>query len=153
MLAKRHADALQSMETAVEVRISIDTNLLAVRMSLQRLLSSTQFAKLTDDSKSTVEIVLAEALNNVVEHAQTQPGDCVNLIAVCRLDTLKFTISDNGLPMPGSRLPSGSLQSLTSLPEGGFGWFLIRRLSHSVTYRRVKGCNMLSFCVAVDYVS
>ena len=39
------------------------------------------------------------------------------------------------------------------LPEGGFGWFLIRSLTRDLTYLREDGYNMLCFCVDVDYRS
>ena len=36
-----------------------------------------------------------------------------------------------------------------ALPEGGFGWLIIRRLAHDVRYLRQSGVNELSFRLAV----
>ena len=61
---------------------------------------------------------------------------------------------DSGLPMPGGELPAGRLAEATDiqdLPEGGFGWFLIRSLTQDLAYQRVDGLNILSFCIAVEY--
>jgi serine/threonine-protein kinase RsbW len=50
--------------------------------------------------------------------------------------------------MPKETLPEGRLiarADVSNLPEGGFGWFLIRALSRDLDYRRVGGRNLLSF--------
>lgn len=67
-----------------------------------------------------------------------------------RLDqgALHCRITDSGAAMPGGRLPPGQFQDLgetQSLPEGGFGWFLIRTLAQDLDYRRIAGRNLLSF--------
>ena len=61
---------------------------------------------------------------------------------------LHCTVSDTGAPMPGLCLPEGQFQplkDLADLPEGGFGWFLIRSLTEGLAYQRSKGLNRLSF--------
>ena len=63
-------------------------------------------------------------------------------------------VVDTGLPMPGGEAPAGKLGKLLEiqdLPEGGFGWFLIRSLTQELTYQREGNQNTLSFCVDVDY--
>jgi len=98
----------------------------------------------------SAEIVLAEVLNNIVEHACARAPDgeialrlslCGRGVAVC--------IVDNGAAMPGLRLPDGrhGQRALAAgdLPEGGFGWALIRSLSEDLAYRRECGRNHLSF--------
>jgi serine/threonine-protein kinase RsbW len=50
--------------------------------------------------------------------------------------------------MPGLCLPAGKFQpldDLADLPEGGFGWYLIRSLTEELSYRRSNGINRLSF--------
>ena len=67
-------------------------------------------------------------------------------------DQLRFHIKDKGLPMPGAEPPVGHppyVGSLDDLPEGGFGWFLIRTLSRDLEYRRVGELNLLSFGVCL----
>jgi len=58
------------------------------------------------------------------------------------------TVIDQGLPMPGECLPEGRLpevRGVEELPEGGFGWHLIRTLSRDLAYRRIDGRNELRF--------
>ncbi|MBO9447713.1 ATP-binding protein [Ruegeria sp. R14_0] len=96
-----------------------------------------------------VKIALAEAINNVVEHAYA--GITPAKVKVhCRLhqNWLDILISDTGNPLPGFRVPDGVPASLGSsideLPEGGFGWFLIHELTSDIRYERSDGCNLLS---------
>ncbi len=56
--------------------------------------------------------------------------------------------------MPDGELPIGRLTDpkiAKDLPEGGFGWFLIRNLSQDLTYDRDEDKNILGFCISVDY--
>jgi len=101
-----------------------------------------------------VQIALSEAVNNVVEHAyaDTTPGD---VDIGCNLDTeqLWISIRDAGLPLPNETLATRKPADLSGpredLPEGGFGWFLIRELTSAVTYERDNGTNRLSLCFDV----
>jgi serine/threonine-protein kinase RsbW len=95
-----------------------------------------------------VEIALAEAVNNVVEHACSDLADASACITCAINDgSLNIEISDTGRPLPELRLPAGSKADLSGpledLPEGGFGWFLIRQIAAHVHYERVNGRNRL----------
>lgn len=101
-----------------------------------------------DEAAGTAEIVLAEVLNNIVEHAYGGGGGPVEL----RLDGvpggLLCTVTDRGRPMPGGALPKGRPQApparIEDLPEGGFGWILIRDLAEDLHYTRSGGRNVLT---------
>ncbi len=55
--------------------------------------------------------------------------------------------------MPGGQLPLGMSQSLNvglcDLPEGGFGWFLIKDLAKDLKYRRIGQENHLHLRIAI----
>lgn len=95
-----------------------------------------------------IKIVFAEAINNVVEHAYAEraPG-MVRVSVLDAKDHLEVQIADTGRPLPGLKIPDGipaSVETDTSnLPEGGFGWFLIRTLADEVRYDRKNGQNLL----------
>lgn len=98
------------------------------------------------------EIVLAEVLNNVAEHAYAEHRRGVIEIEIARTDdALAFRVRDDGLPMPADELPAGRPHDLDvppdQLPEGGFGWFLIRSLTEGLQYRRSANRNELRFRV------
>lgn len=102
------------------------------------------------DLRDSAEIVLAEIINNVVEHAYAD--ETLGMIEIA-LDAVQdgFTcaIRDNGVPMPGGAPPDGSLPDIdvdvNDLPEGGFGWYMIRTLVEDLAYDREAGQNNLTF--------
>ena len=62
-------------------------------------------------------------------------------------DTLRITVQDRGVALVNGipeGLPAELGDRLEDLPEGGFGWFLIRQLSETVTYLRQGDRNNLS---------
>ncbi|PTE23528.1 ATP-binding protein [Cereibacter changlensis JA139] len=126
-----------------ETGLVLDSHPLAVRAALRRLLDAPPLDGLDEEARWRAELVLAEVLNNVVVHGQPRGRIVVRL----RLEgeALAFRISDQGLPLPGGRLPKGVLQAPDTLSEGGFGWPLIRALASDLEYRRAEGVNHLSF--------
>lgn len=102
------------------------------------------------DDVGTIEIVLAETLNNIVEHAYGEDRDGqIELCLEPNADGLDCRVTDSGRPMPFGVAPAGAPADLgptrDGLPEGGFGWFLIRELSRDLVYQRIDGCNCLEF--------
>lgn len=103
---------------------------------------------LSGDDCGTVEIVLAEALNNVAEHAYAMVGaGSMSVTIALGAKAATIDILDAGSPLPYLRLPPGRPPILKppndSLPETGFGWFLIRSLSSGLSYARRRGQNHL----------
>jgi serine/threonine-protein kinase RsbW len=127
----------------------------AVRKVLADTLTGLRHLELPIEETGTIEIVLAEALNNVVEHSYAdRPSGMVNLQIDQTSNDLCFLISDRGQPMPDNALPLGRPHDLNcamhDLPEGGFGWFLIRDLARDLQYTRKGRKNILSFRIAVN---
>ncbi len=125
-----------------------------VRLAVERAMETLETLKLTYDDRNAIELILAEALNNVVEHAYPpgQPGNVKLVLRHGRAGVL-IEIRDTGKPMPNGRTPLGvhpmEKSPDESLPEGGYGWFLIRQLARDVVYDRENGENFLIFRVAV----
>jgi len=129
-------------------RIVLASDPKAVRDALIRLFAMPPLRDLSPDGRGTAEIVLAEALNNVVEHAYAQFGGVIEVTLDYEHPNLSCEVVDSGLPMPGGRLPNGTpipLDGQHDLPEGGFGWFLIRSLTRTMVYRHSGGRNTLAF--------
>lgn len=130
------------------MQITVPGNADAVRHALRDLAASPLFDGLAQDLRSTAEIVLAEVLNNIVEHAYAARQGEIGLVIDRKAQGLACEISDSGAPMPGLCLPKGQFQPLgltEDLPEGGFGWFLIRNLTEKLEYHHANGVNRLSF--------
>ncbi len=94
-----------------------------------------------------VELVLAEVLNNIGEHAYGGAGGRVWLKARMEGEALCVTVADRGRPMPGGTMPPGGLPETEvpceRQPEGGFGWYLIHSQADAVRYSREAGQNTL----------
>jgi len=122
---------------------------LAVREVLARTRDWLHACAMPDEACGTVELVLAEALNNIVEHAYPPetPGD-IQIALALHPARLVAILSDQGAALPGLCPPDGLLPehdvARGELPEGGFGWFLIRDLTDRIDYRRAAGCNHLT---------
>lgn len=118
----------------------------SVRAALQRITAAAPVRDLTDDQRGTVELVLAEVLNNVAEHAYARTSGHVAVTVALHGDALLCEVVDEGAAMPNGRLPEGQLPQ-DDLPEGGFGWHLIRSLTRDLSYRRQRGTNRLGFAI------
>jgi serine/threonine-protein kinase RsbW len=98
--------------------------------------------KITD-----VQIVMAEALNNVIEHgfASDNSGHIGIDIEVAN-GSIVAEISDNGkefTPPEANQTPLQDNDDFDHLPEGGFGWILIREITTSYTFHRIANENRL----------
>jgi serine/threonine-protein kinase RsbW len=149
MACNMQADPIcASTPKLVGAHLTIPARKSAVREGLQSLFDTILLQSLPAHERGTAEIVLAEALNNIVEHAYSCYEGEIEISLQLRKDELVCKISDTGLPMPDGQLPSGKLPKLgqlDSLPEGGFGWHLIRSLSKDLDYHREDGRNFLTF--------
>jgi serine/threonine-protein kinase RsbW len=135
-------------EAPSTIRLELDSDPVAVREALRILFDGRPLSRLPDDARCRAEIALAEALNNVVEHAYDRAPGRISVTVLLSGGMLTCTIVDRGNPMPDGALPHGHLPEIVpggDLPEGGFGWHLIRALSHDLAYARVEGRNELSF--------
>lgn len=122
----------------------------AVRRALKAAMQFLRSQDTTPGQSGSAELVLAEVINNIIEHAYR--GDRAGLIEIRlsrRDDQVLFTVLDDGLPMPGGGAPAGRPHDLDrdtqDMPEGGFGWFLIRELTEDLDYRRDESRNCLHF--------
>jgi serine/threonine-protein kinase RsbW len=126
---------------------------LAVREMLADLMARLQPWDLPEDDLQRVELVVAEALNNVYEHACGY-ADGIYVAATARLDPplVRIEVVDRGAPMPGLALPERAERRSPAearnlpreaMPEGGWGWMLIRDLTRSVHYERRDDGNHL----------
>lgn len=142
---------------------SFDLHLRAEQREVRRVLQDlrTRMAgQLSPDDAGSLELALAEVLNNIVEHAfaDRAPGQVsVSLRQADRGDALLCRVEDDGHPMPGMTLPEGHMQPVAErigdLAEGGWGWMMIRALTEDVAYERQAGHNRLHFRLPLSTAS
>lgn len=130
------------------MHLTLASDPVAVRNALETLLASNAMLGLDDCARGTAEIVLAEVLNNIVEHAYAATTGEIVISLSPQPDGVFVAVRDQGRAFPHEELPQGILPAIDSaadLPEGGFGWFLIRTLVQSLEYQRTGSTNHLSF--------
>jgi len=149
-------DCAMSLVSKLPVfQISIHSGGMAVREALKRLMDGLKPLSLDVEEAGTVELVMAEALNNIVEHAYPEgdPHGPISITCSHARDGLHMTVVDNGRAMPDGQTPLGTPAqtdvALNDMPEGGFGWFLIKDLAKDVTYDRINAENHLKLRLAV----
>lgn len=101
------------------------------------------------DRLHEIDIAVTEAVNNIIEHAYAKaPGGMVKLDLRVMPGMLTIDLADWGVALPGREIPNIRPANLTrsrsNLPEGGFGWRLIRQLCNEVRYCRERGKNQLT---------
>ena len=88
-----------------------------------------------DEQFDQLNLALAEGFTNAVRHAHAGlPGSTpIDIELLLRTDQIEIRIFDRGDPFDPDSL---SEPKPGSLREGGYGWFLLRRLADRVTYDR-----------------
>ena len=143
------------MQGASQFAIKLSSGELSVRDALEQLKRGLSPIGLSNDDLASVEVVLGEVLNNIVEHAygRSKEGE-ISISCVPRPFVLRFSVEDEGAALPDEQLPEGELPCLQgpleTLPEGGFGWYLVRNLSFDLKYQRVGQRNVLAFSIPVE---
>lgn len=105
---------------------------------------------ISPDTMGRLELVLAEVMNNVAEHAAEAAGPRSMHLCVVMHDTgLSCAITDDGGMLPPDCLLPRTLPALDplDLPEGGFGWCLIQGLTQALCYYREEQRNCLAFTI------
>lgn len=152
MLADENAQTAPAHNTQVTSHIFhlvFNADALSVRAALRSAVARF-IRQISTDEAGTLELVLAEVMNNIVEHSYVgrAPGE-ITLSIVRDRRGLSCSISDDGVPLPADHLLRNISQKPRpepqNLPEGGFGWFLIRDLAEDLGYFRDGGRNLLAF--------
>ncbi|TCL00650.1 serine/threonine-protein kinase RsbW [Shimia isoporae] len=136
-----------------DIHIELEGTPHEVRVALETLRERLTERQLEACNAGTLEIVLAEVLNNVVEHALADRSDgLIALTGNYDKNSWHLKVRDNGKPMPDDQIPSGNAPDvetdLMDLPEGGFGWMMVRTLARNIAYSRADDSwNELTFSI------
>ena len=102
---------------------------------------------LGDQVLNRIEVVLEELISNVVRHASDV--DDLSLEARWTDDAVHLTIEDNGAAFdPTAAAAPPAFSTLDQAKLGGRGILLVKRLTQSLHYERIGGCNRIRAAVA-----
>lgn len=135
----------------IELQASNET----VRETLIEIRTKLAHHGYSEDFLQDCGIVLAELLNNIVEHAYQDTGEgVIELTLDMHPGALNVVVRDQGVPMPHGRLPEKKQADIDverlDLPEGGFGWFMIYELVDRLSYSFEDGCNVVSLVISAS---
>lgn len=93
-----------------------------------------------------LNLVLEEAISNIIFYAYPgQSGKEINVQALCKGNSLIFTLTDTGLPFDPTRVEDADITlSVEERPIGGLGIFLIKNIMNEVEYQRIEGKNIFT---------
>lgn len=133
---------------ALAFQTELTSSALNVRQAVIDLRDSLMLLRFDDDTAGSVELAAAEALNNIAEHAYCGSADgTIEMTAYVDGSALYLSIIDEGKPIASAELPEGAVPEIpenrSDLPEGGFGWSIIRQLCDDVQYHRQNNRNAL----------
>ncbi len=123
------------------------------RATLTAVCDSLRRRGMGEDDLSSAELILAEVLNNVVEHAYAYGEGWIEMEINLRRDAMACIVRDQGHAMPGNTPPAPGpmrLEPPDNLPEGGFGWHIIRCLTSGLNFRRDGEHNELRFVMPLS---
>lgn len=108
----------------------------------------------SEEDIASIELTLAEVLNNVVEHAYADTTDGeIQLRIDNKAPNFLFVVLDSGRPLPNGRLPMGTTADPAledyEQEEGGYGMCIIRQIAKKLRYRRIENLNELSFRITL----
>ncbi|MCV2892490.1 ATP-binding protein [Lentibacter sp. XHP0401] len=146
---------LYANQAQADLCLEFPSGELEVREALAELICKLKGMDLSADDIGSVEVVLGEVLNNIVEHAYGTQNTGLIAVSLKRAGhVLRFHVLDEGGNLPSEGLPDGRLPPLDgpldALPEGGFGWYLVRNLAFDLAYKRVGETNELAFSICCE---
>jgi serine/threonine-protein kinase RsbW len=135
-----------------DIRLSIDSRLEQVRVLSGALHGIGKELQLSDDKLGQLELMMVEAVNNVIEHAyELQAGNDVRVRVEYSPQAVHLIISDSGHTMPDElHSEAREMPNPEDLPEGGWGMGLIHLLADSILYIRDAKGNHLHVSKQLD---
>jgi len=121
---------------------------LGVREVMIQMRDVLRSRELTEDTQSSIEIAVAEGLNNIVKHALTGGnGERIGLELSINAVQIVIRLQDQGRGFSNWHDVRDTYADATArksdLPEGGFGRGLMCALTSRLEYKRVNGMNSL----------
>jgi len=126
-------------------KININSTFSEVRHASELLQQFCDKHNVAFETQGQLELMLVEALNNVVEHAYQKQPDGNILIEFLKVEnTAVIKITDEGIAVSGTAMVERSnLPNENTLPEGGWGLCLIQALADTIEYFRYADHNTL----------
>ncbi len=126
------------------LQMQCDGELRAIRSTVKTVETHLSTLGLARDVIDDLNLALTEAMTNIARHGyQCERGEITLSIRI-EGNYLKCELEDRGVAFNPDAL-GHSAPDPSELREGGYGWYIIRKLSENLCYARENGRNRLSF--------
>lgn len=129
------------------LRLSLHGDAEAVAQALAQVDTFSEAAGLDSSLRFRLQVCVAEAVNNIVEHGAGRIG-LIGLVCRVGSQALTVRISDSAMPLqeiPGAEFPHGEAES-------GRGWPILHQWTDGLSYRTSAGLNHLYLTLRRDTV-
>lgn len=134
-----------------KISLNIDSNPDTVDLAEECIRALCLLTPLSSVKVNEVLQAVKEALNNVILHSYQGQNNClINLIVYLQDNSLLISIKDTGigmnpqlLEMDRSAVVDIDPSNIEQLPTGGWGVYLMKELTDSISYRTEAGIHTL----------
>ncbi|TVP74289.1 MAG: ATP-binding protein [Rhodobacteraceae bacterium] len=126
------------------LQMQCDGELREIRSTVRTVETHLSALGLARDVIDDLNLALTEAMTNIARHGYLSKGGEISLSIRVEGDYLKCQLEDHGVAFNPDALGRSSPDP-AELREGGYGWYIIRKLSENLCYARENGRNQLSF--------
>lgn len=119
-----------------------------IRYTLQDLDKYLRKCSIPCERVEDLNLVLAEVMTNIARHSYPQQSGVIDVKLVRTEEALECHIMDCGVTFDPSRL-GWSAPDPGEFHEGGYGWYIIRNLTHRIRYERLGDRNLLYFSISL----
>ncbi|MCK5918104.1 MAG: ATP-binding protein [Cocleimonas sp.] len=138
-------------DTFIIEKLMVNCSITSDFSEVRKLSSELQYfcdqEQLNSDISGVLELILVEAVNNVIEHAyDNKPGFPIDVKFEAFLTKVVICIKDQGLAVPDvvrNRDAKTDMPNITELPEGGWGLGLIYTLADDIEHSNKNGFNIM----------
>ncbi len=147
----------QSFNESINFNLSISPDPLSVRDALEQLDHWLAGFRGDQADRSSTQVVMAEVLNNIVEHGSLGPNQNIRSSISVMSNGIECSVIDEAPVYRAlanlSGEPSLTCEASIQLAEGGYGVFLIQSLVVDIRYIEVERGNHLEFRIPLTTFS
>ncbi|WP_224249646.1 ATP-binding protein [Hyalangium gracile] len=137
------------MQPPTQLHLALTSEPDSVRKAAEALRALLSALGCGPEAMAEIELCAVEAMNNVIEHAYgSRPGQPFELKAWKDASGLVLELRDEGASLPAGALSRPSLPAVDpeardTLPEGGWGLYILRELMDEVAYEALPSGNRM----------
>lgn len=120
--------------------------LLDVRKAMQRVERFMLAQDVAPETWDDLNLVMSEAMTNIARHAYPDQEGSIGFHLHLDQTAVRCCLVDSGIAFDPSSTGRAAPEP-SAFPEGGYGWFLVRSLTDTLSYNRKDGVNTLRFSI------